>query len=235
MASLGILIALLVSGGASWAAMKRASRKGQTVADAEARLDEDDLDGATRASESALPSSSGFDRYRLLMVLGLCAERRGDLRSALTTFDLALDVLKFVSRVTDVVVEARVITTGHRAFALAALDEVDAAEAALATIASAVSTFESGGPVVRARALIAWKRKQGKELLDLLERERATIRATMGRRDRALLGILAMQTRATFGHALRAPSAPMTFHDPRIVRWLGAVVPETRHLLGSRS
>src|SRR5262249_42608920 len=154
----------------------------------------------------------------LLMVLGRAAEWNGDLREAVEVYARAERSLRGWS--------ARYygpMATARRAFALAALGDLDGAEAcARALPENAHVTARASG--VRARALVLAKRGAPRELLDLLEHERRTVRGLMVARDRTLLRTLAMAAKRALEPATREAAAEPAPPEPTRA-WIASVYP----------
>jgi tetratricopeptide (TPR) repeat protein len=214
-----VVVALVVVG--MIATMRSHILRTAGVRPAEAKLLEDDIDGAIAAAQAALANAIPMQRHNALIVLGACAERRGDFDDAAELFGLASASLPAPRSA-----QVERLADARRAFALAAAGRLDEAETALGTTAATTHAY-----FLRARALLLAKRGRHKELLDALSSARSLVRTTMAMRERLFVRVLAVHARAALSPSTREAGAYPVVSDPEVAAWIVRVFPKAEGLL----
>jgi hypothetical protein len=203
--------------------------------DVETALLREDLDGAIAGARKHLGvgDSVPYASHRALMVLGTCAEWRGDFREAEEIFARAEQSFSRTlgGSLRD---QAAPFARARRAFSLATLDRLDEAEALLVMPVIAIVAPAVRPLVVRARALVLTKRGRHREILDLLQAERSLLRSALTQRDATVLRMLAAHAKAELEDTTRSAAADTTAIDPDLRPWLARILPNARPLAGMR-
>jgi hypothetical protein len=210
--------------------VRRLFPDGSALNAAEVSLLRGDVDRAIAAARELLKTSRGVsDRFGATMLLGRCAERRGDFADAEAIFARARDELVGVyGMYKDQMLP---LAAARRAFALAALGRLDDAEAEIARTAGKDALPGTRWLAVRAQAVTLARRARHRELAALLDREASFVRRTLTYRDRLLMRVLSAFAMASLEPTTRAAGAPVFVDEPERA-WIGRVVPEALPRLG---
>jgi hypothetical protein len=202
---------------------------------AEAKLLDDDIGGAVADAQAVLQKAQQIQRYQALMILAQCAERRADFAEASDLFAQAAAALPNMLGANAVKMQVEPYTNARRAFALAAADRLDEAEAVLARPPTCEAPPGTYAFTVRAHAVVDSKRGRYTQLLNGLATAHAALRESLPLRDRLLLRIVAAHARISLADARRAAAVGPTLVDPALAAWIGRVVPRTLPLLEGAS
>jgi hypothetical protein len=162
--------------------------------------------------------------FNALLVLGACAEQRSSFADAEELFRRAQDCLPPTVGLS-LRDQLGPFAAARRAFALAAMDRLDEAEALLAIPVSPVVLPAVRPLQVRATALVLAKRGMHRGLLELLHREHPLIRNTLSRRDKLLLRVLAAHAKAELEDTMRAAATDIVGVDDDLKPWLARIMP----------
>jgi hypothetical protein len=184
-------------------------------------LEVGDVDGAETSTIALLRTRpAGIARGRALLLLGRCAERRGDFAEATEVFTMAANATEGDEELLEEVRE-------RRAFCLAATGHEEDAARALGVDAGAVSPFRVAHARFRplgllAEALVRHQRRDAVGVLALVDRHGEELLAELQAHDRALLLVLHRMARQSLGRS--AP--PLSPVDGRTLTWLAKMIPE---------
>jgi hypothetical protein len=205
------------------------------VRTAETKLLDDDVGGAIADAQAALRTAQEGLRYRALMVLAQCAERRGDFAEASTLYAAAPASLRSAGTTTLAHSQFEPYADARRAFALAAADRLDEAEAILARPLPREAIPGTSAIRVRAQAVVDSKRRRYRDVLDGLAAAHVPVRECLPLRDRLLLRTVAAHARISLADPLRTAAEPPLRIDAPLADWIGRVLPSTRALLEGSS
>ena len=210
-------------------------RRAARLRAAEAKLLDDDIGGAAADAQAVLQKAQQIQRYQALMILAQCAERRADFADASDLYAHATAALPDTLGANALKAQIEPYVDARRAFALAAADRLDEAEAVLARPPTREATPGTYAFTARAHAVVDSKRGRYTQLLNGLVTAHAALRESLPLRDRLLLRIVAAHARISLADARRAAATPPTLVDPALAEWIGRVVPRTLPLLEGAS
>jgi hypothetical protein len=188
-------------------------------------------DAVTELRRLLVRVQGGHMHWATMLLLGRCAEAKGDFAEAAEIFDFASSSLggpgmRVLRR------QLAPFAAAHRAFALAAVGRLEEADAALAVTSDPIALPPTKARVVRARALLLARRREHRALLDLLAAERMLVRNATAERDRELLRVLGALAQRALAGGTRAPAHRHEV-DPVFRPWIERVAPEVTVLWGN--
>jgi len=167
---------------------------------------------------------AAYWRAQVLVVLGECAEMEGDFAEAAAIFVRAEGILR-AARLHGVLrAQQLAVVAAKRAFAHAALGELDRAEATLRTAGVRDGVPLAGPLSCRAMLLVLARRGLKQQVLERLATDAKLLRNGLAFRDRALVAVI--------GAYATSRTIPHGSVDASIVPWLTSAFPEATATLG---
>jgi hypothetical protein len=184
-------------------------------------LEVGDVDGAETSAVALLRTRPvGIARGRALLLLGRCAEQRGDFADATEVFTMAFSATEGDEELDEELRE-------RRAFCLAATGHEEDAARALGVDTERSAPFRVAHAHLRplgvlAEALVRHQRKDAAGVAALVERHGDELRDQLQPQDRALLTVMHRIAKAKLGVA----TPPLSPIDGRTLSWIAKMIPD---------
>ncbi len=185
----------------------------------------DDFDGAIPLLKDALARARGpWKQANLLLILGRCAEGRGDFAEAAAVYRSAERLLPTRRGVAYAQLAPTLAARG--AFALAASGRLDEAAQALARSEGRDAYPGTRALAARAHALVLSRRGEHEALCKHVAASRGVTKSSLSYRDRTLMRVLAANADRELAGKLRG-GIPAGLHlDGETRSWIGRAAPE---------
>ena len=193
----------------------------KSATEARLLLEVGDVDGAETSTVALLRTRPvGIARGRALLLLGRCAEQRGDFADAGEVFAMA-------SNATEGDDELAQEASERRAFCLAATGHEEDAARTLGVFAATISPFRVAHARLRPRGLLAealvrHQRRDAAGDAALVHRHGEELEALLLPHDRALLLVLHRMAQQQLGRT----TPPLSPIDGRTLSWIAKMIPD---------